>query len=262
MKKLFLIFLFVAGVVFSQEGKIPIIPFLWQVDQTTGEITPINSGWYLSKNLSGLNNVVNRPQIKKSSSSTLNRIPKWANTTGDSLIDGYDVGTAANNLVQLDGTGKLPAVDGSQLTSLPSFILDLKRLTANFTTNSTGYTSAGLAASLLANTTYFVQGMVRFYGTTTNEAKIKFEAQGATGTKYTGFYSLIDESATTTNGFKINDTSVLEFTNTASNAIVVYLNLTVTTSSTAGTFRIYVRNTSGNDATVEAGSYFAIQRTQ
>lgn len=31
-----------------------------------------------------------------------------------------DVGTSANNIVQLDNTGKLPAVDGSQLTNLPS----------------------------------------------------------------------------------------------------------------------------------------------
>lgn len=31
---------------------------------------------------------------------------------------GYTVGTAANNLVALDGTAKLPAVDGSQLTGL------------------------------------------------------------------------------------------------------------------------------------------------
>jgi len=33
---------------------------------------------------------------------------------------GLAVGTSANNLVQLDGTAKLPAVDGSQLTNLPS----------------------------------------------------------------------------------------------------------------------------------------------
>ena len=31
-----------------------------------------------------------------------------------------DVGTSANNVVQLDGTAKLPAVDGSQLTNLPT----------------------------------------------------------------------------------------------------------------------------------------------
>lgn len=32
----------------------------------------------------------------------------------------FNVGTSANNIVQLDGTAKLPAVDGSQLTNLPS----------------------------------------------------------------------------------------------------------------------------------------------
>ena len=32
---------------------------------------------------------------------------------------GLDVGTAANNVVQLDGSARLPAVDGSQLTNLP-----------------------------------------------------------------------------------------------------------------------------------------------
>ena len=33
---------------------------------------------------------------------------------------GEDVGTSAGNVVQLDGTARLPAVDGSQLTNLPS----------------------------------------------------------------------------------------------------------------------------------------------
>jgi trimeric autotransporter adhesin len=40
-----------------------------------------------------------------------------------------DVGTSANNVVQLDGTGKLPAVDGSQLTNLPASSLALDDLT-------------------------------------------------------------------------------------------------------------------------------------
>ncbi len=30
------------------------------------------------------------------------------------------VGTSANNVVQLDGSSRLPAVDGSQLTNLPA----------------------------------------------------------------------------------------------------------------------------------------------
>jgi hypothetical protein len=36
------------------------------------------------------------------------------------LVDGVAIGVGANNLVQLDSGSKLPAVDGSQLTNLPS----------------------------------------------------------------------------------------------------------------------------------------------
>mgnify|MGYP000159179471 CR=1 FL=1 len=40
-----------------------------------------------------------------------------------------DVGTGSNNVVQLDGSGLLPAVDGSQLTNLPAPTLELNDLT-------------------------------------------------------------------------------------------------------------------------------------
>ena len=53
-------------------------------------------------------------------SSTANDVPKFSDTTGKVLADGYTVGTAASNLVQLDGSAKLPAVDGSRLTNIPS----------------------------------------------------------------------------------------------------------------------------------------------
>lgn len=39
-----------------------------------------------------------------------------------------DVGTAANNVVQLDGTAKLPAVDGSALTGISGGVLHLAPL--------------------------------------------------------------------------------------------------------------------------------------
>jgi hypothetical protein len=42
-----------------------------------------------------------------------------ATFTADDTLSILRVGTSANNLVQLDGSGKLPAVDGSQLTNLP-----------------------------------------------------------------------------------------------------------------------------------------------
>ena len=49
-----------------------------------------------------------------------------------------DVGTSANNVVQLDGTAKLPAVDGSQLTDLPS---DVRSITSNFSITISAPTS-------------------------------------------------------------------------------------------------------------------------
>jgi hypothetical protein len=42
------------------------------------------------------------------------------NSTGLAWGSSYTVGTAARNLVQLDGSAKLPAVDGSQLTGMAS----------------------------------------------------------------------------------------------------------------------------------------------
>lgn len=49
----------------------------------------------------------------------------------------YNVGTGANNVVQLDGNGKLPAVDGSQLTGLtPAWVTGNWRFTHNTTAAS------------------------------------------------------------------------------------------------------------------------------
>ena len=48
--------------------------------------------------------------------SAANTVPSF---TGSGTAALLTVGTAANNLVKLDGSAKLPAVDGSQLTNLP-----------------------------------------------------------------------------------------------------------------------------------------------
>ena len=51
-----------------------------------------------------------------------------ANTkiTGLGTASTQDVGTSANNVVQLDGSSRLPAVDGSQLTNLDAEVQDLQ----------------------------------------------------------------------------------------------------------------------------------------
>lgn len=49
--------------------------------------------------------------------------PAWDDVTGKPTFGTaalVDTGTTANKVVKLDGTGKLPAVDGSQLTNLPA----------------------------------------------------------------------------------------------------------------------------------------------
>ena len=52
-------------------------------------------------------------------SATNNNVPQFDGTTGKLLKNGLTVGTAASNLVQLDGSARLPAVDASQLINLP-----------------------------------------------------------------------------------------------------------------------------------------------
>jgi hypothetical protein len=63
---------------------------------------------------SGSGNMIN------TGTSVVGHVPKYTDATGTALADGYAVGTAASNLVQLDAGAKLPAVDGSQLTHLPA----------------------------------------------------------------------------------------------------------------------------------------------
>jgi len=46
-------------------------------------------------------------------------VPQWNGANSKTLKNGLAVGTSANNLVQLDGSAKLPAVDGSALTNIP-----------------------------------------------------------------------------------------------------------------------------------------------
>lgn len=62
-------------------------------------------------------------------------------------------GTGNNNVVQLDGSGKLPAVDGSQLTNLPSGSSEVGKISfVPFTSAPTGKLKAN--GALLSRTTY------------------------------------------------------------------------------------------------------------
>lgn len=71
----------------------------------------------------------------------------------------YNVGTSANNIVQLDGSAKLPAVDGSQLLNLPAAgggLLAVNNL-SDVNSVSTSRTNLGLGTAAQQNSTTFAQ---------------------------------------------------------------------------------------------------------
>lgn len=54
-----------------------------------------------------------------------------ASVTDSGTAAAIDVGTTVNNILQLDGSARLPAVDGSQITSLPHKFSDFSRVTTS-----------------------------------------------------------------------------------------------------------------------------------
>lgn len=70
---------------------------------------------------------------------TENNVPVWDAVTRV-LKNGLPIGTGANNLVQLDATGKLPAINGSQLTNLPAGT-EASQVDQEAATNGTNYVS-------------------------------------------------------------------------------------------------------------------------
>lgn len=91
-------------------------------------------------------------------------------TSGAATLN-VDVGTTANKIVQLDGSGRLPAVDGSQLTNLPGGG-DITGVTAG--TGLTGGGTTGTVSVALANTAV-TPGT---YGTAALVPQITVDAQG------------------------------------------------------------------------------------
>lgn len=94
-------------------------------------------------------NTADSASLKQQYSSKL--LTKVATDTWDIATFSIAVGTSANNILQLDSAGKIPALDGSQLTLLPN----LETLADVVGTNFTG--SAPLAGQMLGWNSSFVQ---------------------------------------------------------------------------------------------------------
>ncbi len=135
----------------------------------------------LSKTDVGLGNVDNTSDLDKPvSTATQSSLDLKANTSDLGTASGEDVGTGAGNVVQLDGSGRLPSVDGSQLTNLPAapvtsvagYTGDVSLTTSDVTesTNKNYVTDAQL--TILGNTSGTNTGDQDISGITTNAAEI------------------------------------------------------------------------------------------
>lgn len=76
-----------------------------------------NSGQYLN-GIGEFNVPLSGGDVEAPATNTADNVPQWDGADSKTLKDGLTVGTGANNLVQLDGSIKMPAVDGSELTDL------------------------------------------------------------------------------------------------------------------------------------------------
>ena len=98
-----------------------------------------------------------------------------------------DVGTGANKIVQLDGNAKLPAIDGSQLTNLPSGATDFVGLT-DTPTSLSGAASKLVKVNSGASALEFVTDTTLIDG--------DFPVAGLMKTDGAGSYSSISDNST------------------------------------------------------------------
>lgn len=96
----------------------------WQdvAASTTNVVNTIDSSLYASQAEAeaGTNNVKVITPLTAKQSILVNAATLAQGALADSSLQPDDIGTTAGKLVALDGSGKLPAVDGSQLINLPS----------------------------------------------------------------------------------------------------------------------------------------------
>lgn len=151
-----------------------------------------NSGKYLTTN----GTAVSWSSINLASSSVSGILPISAGGTNANTASAartslglgtaatFNVGTSANNIVQLDGSSKLPAVDGSQLTNItPAYPTQTgnagKFLTTNGTTTSWAFPiTLGTAVATTSGTAFDFTGL----SSTTKRIKIQFMGVSTNGT--------------------------------------------------------------------------------
>ena len=99
-----------------------------------------NNPHSVTKTQVGLTNVTDNVQVIAPATNTADSIPQWNGANSKTLKDGLVAGTAANNLVQLNGSAQLPAVDGSLLINLPLQVVPYIKVSDTKAANTAGGT--------------------------------------------------------------------------------------------------------------------------
>lgn len=102
---------------------------------TSGDIASYGDG---SGKLIADSGIAKATVVKNATSSTSQSVPVFTDTSGTVIGNGFIIGTGPSNLVQLSASSKLPAVDGSQLTSLPTLQKSIFTSSGTFTPTKTG----------------------------------------------------------------------------------------------------------------------------
>jgi len=123
-------------------------------------------------------------------------VPQWSSTQ-KTLTTGLTVGTAANNLVQLDGSAKLPAVDGSQLTGIEHSI-------GIYIDNGTDPIETGIKAKICPGYAFQIKS-VTLHGSPSGS--IQFEI-------YKTWYSILPTTSSITGSSKPTITSDIKYRDT------------------------------------------------
>jgi hypothetical protein len=120
-------------------------------------------------------------KISGPASATNNALVQFDGTTGKLAKNGPSIGTSANNLVQLDGSARLPAVDGSQLTGTGSLTL------IDETEISTAVASVGWTSLATGTYKYFLVEIVEASLSATGYLRIQLSPDAGSTWRTTGY---------------------------------------------------------------------------
>ena len=187
---------------------------------------------------------------------------------GSGTLSYTAIGTSANNLVKLDGSAKLPAVDGSQLTNLPSTgatILKAAKTADETVTNSTTLQDDDhLTVTVEANTNYIFEAYFYVYNENINgRPNIEFNVPSGTTGVISCFYQPASDAATIeTAAAAVSNLVDGAFLNSVAGYGTATVTGTIYTSSTAGTAKIKwaQRAATATSTTLKKGCYIKLTK--